>query len=62
MSELLDETEALQANVEGMKDLGDALARFNEGFASWLYVMRMNALTVDWIQVRNPNLLPPPIC
>lgn len=50
MSELLDETEALQSNVEGLKRLSDSLATFNESFASWLYIMNMNALTTDWPQ------------
>ncbi|KAL0960185.1 hypothetical protein HGRIS_011819 [Hohenbuehelia grisea] len=50
MSEFVDEAEALQANVEGMKRLSDSLATFNESFASWLYVMQMNALTTDWPQ------------
>jgi DASH complex subunit DAM1 len=51
MTEFLDEAEALQTNMEGMKRLSDSLATFNEGFASWLYVMNMNALTTDWMQV-----------
>lgn len=51
MAELADETEVLQANVEGMKQLSDSLATFNESFASWLYIMNMNALTTDWPQV-----------
>lgn len=50
LSELLDEVEALQSNVEGLRALGDALGTFNESFASWLYVMNMNALTTDWAQ------------
>lgn len=50
MSEFVDETEALQANIEGMKNLSDSLAKFNESFASWLYIMNMNALTIDWPQ------------
>ncbi|KAG6867939.1 hypothetical protein C0993_009343, partial [Termitomyces sp. T159_Od127] len=50
MSEFVDETEALQANVQGMKNLSDSLAKFNESFASWLYIMNMNSLTVDWPQ------------
>jgi DASH complex subunit DAM1 len=53
LSEFLDETEALQTNVEGLKNLSDSLATFNESFASWLYVMNMNALTTDWPQVRK---------
>ncbi|KAJ7134415.1 hypothetical protein C8R44DRAFT_424227 [Mycena epipterygia] len=50
ISEFADETETLQANVEGMKHLSESLATFNESFASWLYVMNMNALTTDWPQ------------
>ncbi|KAJ7867818.1 hypothetical protein B0H13DRAFT_2253872 [Mycena leptocephala] len=48
VSELADEAETLRMNVEGMKDLSESLAAFNESFASWLYVMDMNALTIDW--------------
>ena len=51
MAEFLDETEALQTNVEAMKNLSDSLSTFNESFASWLYIMNMNALTTDWPQV-----------
>ncbi|KAK0220368.1 hypothetical protein IW262DRAFT_1384070 [Armillaria fumosa] len=50
MAEFIDETEALQNNVEGLKHLSDSLATFNESFASLLYVMDMNALTTDWPQ------------
>jgi DASH complex subunit DAM1 len=56
MSEFLDETEALQTNIEGMKHLSDSLATFNESFASWLYIMNMNALTTDWPQVSLGHL------
>lgn len=50
LGELVDEVEALQTNAEGLKSLSNALATFNESFASWLYVMNMNALTTDWPQ------------
>ncbi|KAF5392603.1 hypothetical protein D9757_002275 [Collybiopsis confluens] len=50
MSEFIDETETLLTNVEGLQCLSETLASFNESFASWLYVMNMNALTVDWPQ------------
>ena len=50
LGELLDEMEALQGNIAGLKNLSDALGTFNESFASWLYVMNMNALTTDWPQ------------
>ena len=52
LAELIDEAEALQTNVEGLRNLDNALGTFNESFASWLYVMQMNALTTDWPQVR----------
>ncbi|KAF7983423.1 hypothetical protein HWV62_12861 [Athelia sp. TMB] len=50
MSELADEAEALQVNIEGLRNLSASLETFNESFASWLYVMNMNALTTDWPQ------------
>lgn len=51
LAEFVDETEALQTNLEGLRNLSDSLTTFNESFASWLYVMNMNALTTDWPQV-----------
>ncbi|KAG2067930.1 hypothetical protein BDR04DRAFT_1129403 [Suillus decipiens] len=50
MAELVDEVETLQANVEGLRNLSNSLKTFNESFASWLYVMDMVALMVDWPQ------------
>ncbi|XP_006463479.1 hypothetical protein AGABI2DRAFT_208298 [Agaricus bisporus var. bisporus H97] len=55
LAEFVDETEALQSNVEGLVNLSDSLATFNESFASWLYVMNMNALTTDWPQTPTPD-------
>ncbi|OCH85124.1 hypothetical protein OBBRIDRAFT_839194 [Obba rivulosa] len=57
MSELVDEAEALNANVAGLKNLGDALSTFNESFASLLYVMNMNALTTDWPQASRRSCM-----
>ncbi|KAI0289974.1 DASH complex subunit Dam1-domain-containing protein [Russula brevipes] len=48
LAELADEAEALRANVDGLRALSESLGTFNEAFASWLYVMNMNALTVEW--------------
>ncbi|KAH9968150.1 DASH complex subunit Dam1-domain-containing protein [Russula dissimulans] len=48
LSELADEAEALRANVDGLRALSASLDTFNEAFASWLYAMNMNALTVEW--------------
>ncbi|EIN08265.1 hypothetical protein PUNSTDRAFT_143905 [Punctularia strigosozonata HHB-11173 SS5] len=50
ISELADEAETLQTNVGQLQRLSDSLATFNESFASWLYVLNMNALTMDWPQ------------
>ncbi|KAG9309963.1 hypothetical protein JVU11DRAFT_9996 [Chiua virens] len=50
MSELVDEAEALHANVDNLRRLSNSLRSFNESFASWLYVMDMNALSTDWLQ------------
>ena len=51
LSELADEAETLRGNVEGLRALSASLDTFNEAFSSWLYVMNMNALTVDWPEV-----------
>ena len=50
MAELADEAEALQANIQGLHTLSQSLSSFNEYFASYLYMMEMNALTTDWPQ------------
>jgi len=50
LSELVDEAEALHANVDSLRRLSDSLRSFNESFASWLYAIDMNALTTDWLQ------------
>ncbi|KIJ14658.1 hypothetical protein PAXINDRAFT_99941 [Paxillus involutus ATCC 200175] len=63
MSELVDEAEALHANVDGLRNLSESLRTFNESFAGWLYVMDMNALTTDWPQVMlsaNKHTIQPP--
>jgi hypothetical protein len=57
LAELIDEAEALHANVEALKNLSDSLATFDESFASWLYVLNMNALTTDWPQVSDQDHL-----
>ena len=56
MSELVDEAEALHANVDNLRRLSNSLRSFNESFASWLYAMDMNALTTDWLQVRSRQI------
>jgi DASH complex subunit DAM1 len=52
LAELADEAESLHASAQGLLQLSKSLSAFNEAFASWLYIMDMNALTVEWSQVR----------
>lgn len=56
LAELADEAEALRSNVDGLRALSASLDTFNESFASWLYVMNMNALTVEWPEVSVSTL------
>lgn len=51
LTEFADETDTLLTNVDGMVNLSESLSKFNEAFASWLYILNMNALTTDWPQV-----------
>jgi DASH complex subunit DAM1 len=62
LAELADEAEALRANVDGLRALSASLDTFNESFASWLYVMNMNALTVEWPEVSIRIFLASPFC
>lgn len=55
MAELADEAETLQANVESLVELDAALETFNEGFASFLYVLKMNACCIEWLQAPKDN-------
>lgn len=40
------------ANMDGLNEIVDSLDSFNEAFASYLYVMKMNTLCVEWPEVR----------
>ena len=62
LAELADEAEALRANVDGLRALSASLDTFNESFASWLYVMNMNALTVEWPEVSVRFFFASPFC
>ncbi|KAJ3509742.1 hypothetical protein NLJ89_g5056 [Agrocybe chaxingu] len=60
MAELLDETDALQTNIAGMKNLSDSLATFNESFASWLHASFSfcdHAMRVDAVAYQAPTPL-----
>jgi DASH complex subunit DAM1 len=58
LAELADEADALRANIDGLRALSASLDTFNEAFASWMYVMNMNALTVEWPEVRVMVAIP----
>jgi DASH complex subunit DAM1 len=51
LENLADETEALHANIEGLNALAASLETFNESFASYLYVQKINVFCVEWYQV-----------
>jgi DASH complex subunit DAM1 len=51
LENLADETEALHANLEGLNALATSLETFNESFASYLYVQKVNVFCVEWFQV-----------
>ena len=37
--------------MDGLNKLSDSLDAFNEGFASYLFVLKMNTLCVEWPEV-----------
>lgn len=51
LAELTEEMQTLQSHTQGLRNLEISLTRFNESFASWLYVQNMASLTLDWTQV-----------
>lgn len=50
LADLVDEIDALHQNLININALSDSLGAFNEGFATFLYGMRMNAFSVEWPQ------------
>lgn len=48
LADLVDETSVLQANLEQVEAIQDALGTFNESFAMYMYGIKMNAFCVDW--------------
>jgi DASH complex subunit DAM1 len=52
ISDFVEESRSLLVNTQGIRQLSQSISEFNEAFASWLYIMDMNALTTDWPQVR----------
>jgi DASH complex subunit Dam1 len=58
MGELAEEMEMIATNLDSLNEISDSLDSFNEAFASYLYVMKMNTLCVEWPEVRvyDPEL------
>jgi DASH complex subunit DAM1 len=54
LAQLADEAEALAANARATAEATAALERFNEGFAAYLYGLRMNAFAACFPQVCAP--------
>lgn len=57
LQDLSDEIAALSTNTQRMTALHDALGQFNEGFAAYLYALKMNAFCVEWPQAPNDATL-----
>jgi DASH complex subunit DAM1 len=53
MSELAEEMEMIATNLDSLNEISNSLDSFNEAFASYLYVMKMNTLCVEWPEVRG---------
>jgi len=51
LENLSDETEALHANLAGLNALASSLETFNESFASYLFIQKVNVFCVEWFQV-----------
>lgn len=54
LENLADETEALQANLQGLNTLAASLEAFNESFASYLFMQKVNVFCVEWFEVSYP--------
>ncbi|GJJ14929.1 hypothetical protein Clacol_009199 [Clathrus columnatus] len=47
---LTDEVDALSQNVDGLNKLSSSLKRFNESFASYLFMQKINVFSVEWFE------------
>lgn len=52
LTDMADEAATLSTNLERLNGVYDALGKFNEGFAAYLYALKMNAFCIDWSNVR----------
>lgn len=51
-AELADAVSDLTANCEQLQRVNERLDGFNEAFAAWLFGLRANGYTVDFLEVR----------
>lgn len=55
LTDFADEAATLSTNMQRLGDLHDALDQFNEGFAAYLYALKMNAFCIEWPEAPDPN-------
>lgn len=55
LTDLADEAATLSANIQRMNDMYNALDQFNEGFAAYLYALKINAFCVEWKEAPDAN-------
>ncbi|CAK9782294.1 hypothetical protein CC85DRAFT_268912, partial [Cutaneotrichosporon oleaginosum] len=55
LTDLADEASTLAANIARMNEMHDALEHFNEGFAAYLYALKINAFCVEWNEAPDAN-------
>ncbi|GMK59478.1 hypothetical protein CspeluHIS016_0800840 [Cutaneotrichosporon spelunceum] len=52
---LADEAATLSANIGRLNEMHTALDKFNEGFAAYLYALKINAFCVEWNEGPDGN-------
>lgn len=55
LTDFADEAATLSTNMQRLGDLHDALDQFNEGFAAYLYALKMNAFCIEWPEAPDTN-------
>lgn len=55
LTDLADEAATLTANIQRMNEMHEALEKFNEGFAAYLYAIKINAFCVEWNEAPDAN-------
>ncbi|BEJ02739.1 hypothetical protein CcaverHIS631_0705340 [Cutaneotrichosporon cavernicola] len=55
LTDLADEAATLSANIGRLNEMHTALDKFNEGFAAYLYALKVNAFCVEWNEGPDGN-------